>query len=46
MTLGRKTRDGRKNLLAVLGPSDIFGALSLFDSGPRASTATTVRFVR
>ncbi|MBB5159092.1 CRP-like cAMP-binding protein [Saccharopolyspora phatthalungensis] len=44
--LGRKTRDGGTNLLAVLGPSNMFGALSLLDSGPRASTATTVTEVR
>ena len=33
--LGRRTADGRENLVAVMGPSDQFGELSLFDPGPR-----------
>ncbi|MGH3873602.1 MAG: Crp/Fnr family transcriptional regulator [Pseudonocardiaceae bacterium] len=40
--IGRKSGDGRENLLAVFGPSDMFGELSIFDPGPRTSTATTV----
>ncbi|MDQ4010740.1 MAG: Crp/Fnr family transcriptional regulator [Actinomycetota bacterium] len=40
--IGRKSVDGRENLLAVFGPSDMFGELSIFDPGPRTSTATTV----
>jgi CRP-like cAMP-binding protein len=40
--LGTKSLDGRENLLMVLGPGDMFGDLSLFDSGPRTSTATAV----
>jgi CRP/FNR family transcriptional regulator, cyclic AMP receptor protein len=40
--IGRKSTDGRENLLAVFGPSDMFGELSIFDPGPRTSTATTV----
>ncbi len=36
------TPDRRQALLAVLGPSDVFGELSLLDPGPRTSTATTV----
>ncbi|MCI2422477.1 Crp/Fnr family transcriptional regulator [Saccharopolyspora sp. K220] len=44
--LGRTSPDGRQNLLAIMGPSDMFGELSLFDPGPRASTATTVTTVR
>ncbi|HET9257364.1 MAG TPA: Crp/Fnr family transcriptional regulator [Pseudonocardiaceae bacterium] len=40
--VGRKSPDGRENLLAVFGPSDMFGELSIFDPGPRTSTATTV----
>jgi CRP-like cAMP-binding protein len=40
--IGRRSPDGRENLLAVFGPSDMFGELSIFDPGPRTSTATTV----
>jgi CRP/FNR family cyclic AMP-dependent transcriptional regulator len=43
--IGRRTNDGRENLLAVLGPSDVFGELSVFDSGPRTSTVTAVTVV-
>ena len=43
--IGRRTSDGRENLLAVLGPSDVFGELSVFDSGPRTSTVTAVTAV-
>lgn len=44
--LGRHSPDGRENLLAVMGPSDMFGELSVFDPGPRTSTATSVTDVR
>ncbi|MFN2496540.1 MAG: Crp/Fnr family transcriptional regulator [Pseudonocardiaceae bacterium] len=44
--IGRKSADGRENLLAIFGPSDMFGELSIFDPGPRTSTATTVTEVR
>ncbi|AOS61098.1 CRP-like cAMP-binding protein [Actinoalloteichus hoggarensis] len=44
--VGRKSPDGRENLLAIMGPSDMFGELSIFDPGPRTSTATTVTEVR
>ncbi|MBD0293384.1 MAG: Crp/Fnr family transcriptional regulator [Jiangellaceae bacterium] len=40
--LGRSAPDGRENLLALLGPGQMFGELSLFDPGPRAATATAV----
>lgn len=34
--------DGREQLLAIRGPSDIFGTVSVLDSGPRTATATAV----
>src|SRR5574342_545543 len=39
---GPKSSDGRQNLIAVMGPSDMMGELSLFDPGPRTATATAV----
>ncbi|RZS41287.1 CRP-like cAMP-binding protein [Herbihabitans rhizosphaerae] len=44
--LGRKSPDGRENLLGIMGPADMFGELSIFDPGPRTSTATTVTEVK
>jgi CRP/FNR family transcriptional regulator, cyclic AMP receptor protein len=44
--IGRKSPDGRENLLMVAGPSDMFGELSIFDPGPRTSSATSVTEVR
>ena len=44
--LGTKSVDGRENLLSVLGPGEMFGELSLFDPGPRTSTATAVTDAR
>src|ERR1700710_684845 len=40
--LGRRSSDGRENLVAVMGPADQFGELSLFDPGPRTATAVAV----
>jgi CRP/FNR family transcriptional regulator, cyclic AMP receptor protein len=40
--LGRSGSAGRENLLAVLGPGQMFGELSVFDPGPRSTTATAV----
>lgn len=40
--LGRRSSDGRSHLLAIAGPSHMFGELSIFDPGPRTATATSV----
>ena len=40
--LGRTAADGRENLLAVMGPGEMFGELSLFDPGPRTAGAVAV----
>ncbi|WP_051009606.1 Crp/Fnr family transcriptional regulator [Timonella senegalensis] len=40
--LGSSSGDGRENLLAILGPSEMFGELSLFDPGPRSLSASAV----
>jgi CRP-like cAMP-binding protein len=40
--VGRRAADGRQNLIALMGPSDMVGELSLFDPGPRTATATAV----
>jgi CRP/FNR family cyclic AMP-dependent transcriptional regulator len=42
LKVGRRAADGRQNLIAVMGPSDMVGELSLFDPGPRTATATAV----
>jgi CRP-like cAMP-binding protein len=44
--VGRRAADGRQNLIALMGPSDMVGELSLFDPGPRTATATAVTDVR
>ena len=40
--LGRTSSDGRENLLAILGPGQMFGELSLFDPGPVSYTHLTL----
>ncbi len=40
--LGHSSTDGRESLLAILGPGEIIGELTLFDPGPRSTTATAV----
>ena len=40
--MGRTSPDGRENLMALLGPGQMFGELSLFDPGPRSTTVTAV----
>ena len=42
MKLTRAAADGRENLLSVIGPSEMFGELSLFDPRPRTSSASAV----
>ncbi|HYZ92962.1 MAG TPA: Crp/Fnr family transcriptional regulator [Actinomycetota bacterium] len=34
--------DGREAVMAVLGPGDVFGELSLFDNAPRSADATAI----
>lgn len=46
LKLGTSSGDGRENLLNILGPSEMFGELSLFDPGPRTATATAVTDAR
>lgn len=40
--LGKRSSDGHSHLLAVVGPSEMFGELSIFDPGPRTATATAL----
>lgn len=40
--LARTARDGRENLLGLLGVGDMMGELSVFDPGPRVSRAHAV----
>ena len=44
--LGHASTDGRESLMAVLGPGEMFGELSLFDPGLRTSTATALTETR
>jgi CRP/FNR family cyclic AMP-dependent transcriptional regulator len=44
--IGRRSPDGRENLLSILGPSDMFGELAIFDPGPHTSSGTTITAVR
>jgi len=40
--IGRRAADGRENMLAVMGPSDLVGELSIFDPGPRTASAVAL----
>ena len=40
--LGRSSSDGRENLVAIVGPGEMFGELSMFDPAPRSATATAL----
>jgi len=44
--IGRRSPGGRENLLTIMGPSDMFGELSIFDPGPHTSSTTTITEVR
>ncbi|ABK73796.1 cAMP-activated global transcriptional regulator CRP [Mycolicibacterium smegmatis] len=44
--IGRKSVDGRESLLTLMGPSDMFGELAIFDPGPRTSTVTALSDVQ
>ena len=44
--VSRRSAHGGDNVQVVLGPAQIFGELSVFDPGPRASTATALTDVR
>ena len=42
LKITRTAADGRENLLAVLGPGELLGELSIFDVGERTATATAL----
>jgi CRP-like cAMP-binding protein len=44
--IGQRSLDGQENLLIIMGPSDMFGEMSIFDPGPRTASATTITEVR
>jgi CRP/FNR family transcriptional regulator, cyclic AMP receptor protein len=44
--LGRTAPDGRENLLAILGPGEVFGEMALFNPAPRTASATAVSATR
>ncbi len=44
--LTRRCPNGRARLLTVVGPPDMFGALSTLDAGPRTASAATITPVR
>jgi len=40
--IGCRAEDGRQSLLGIVGPTEMFGALSVFDPAPRESSATAI----
>ena len=40
--ISRASPDGRENVIAILGPGDLLGELSIFDAQRRGATATAV----
>ncbi len=44
--IGRKSVDGRESLITLMGPSDMFGELAIFDPGPRTSSVTALTEVK
>ena len=44
--VGCSAPDGRESLLTLMGPSDMFGELAIFDPGPRTSTVTALTQVK
>ncbi|WP_166908268.1 Crp/Fnr family transcriptional regulator [Mycobacterium sp. DL440] len=44
--IGRRSVDGRDSLITLMGPSDMFGELAIFDPGPRTSTVTALTEVK
>lgn len=46
ITLSHRADDGRETLLGVLGPGDMFGELSVFDSGIRTAGAVALTDAR
>ena len=44
--LGRTAADGRENMIAIMGPGDVFGEMALFDPSPRSTNAVAVSETR
>jgi CRP/FNR family cyclic AMP-dependent transcriptional regulator len=44
--IGHRSPDGREHLLAIMGPPEMFGEVSILDPGPRTASATTLTEVR
>jgi CRP/FNR family transcriptional regulator, cyclic AMP receptor protein len=44
--IGRRSPDGRQRMMGIMGPADMFGAVSMFDSGRRTADASAVTDVR